>query len=72
MKRLTQKDRSGWYLTGDGIYSDLGAPEKSRGDDIDHFAAIEDILGDDYEMDRLRELVTLTTDKSRGKGEGQK
>lgn len=57
MKRLTQKDESGWYLTGDGIYSDWGVPEKFRGEDIDNLAAIEDILGDEYELDRLRELV---------------
>ena len=57
MKRLTQKDESGWYLTGDGIYSDWGVPEKFRGEDIDSLAAIEDILGDEYELDRLKELV---------------
>ena len=51
MKRLTQKDESGWYLTGDGIYSDWGVPEKFRGEDIDNLAAIEDILGDEYELD---------------------
>ena len=57
MKRLTQKDESGWYLTGDGIYSDWSVPEKFRGEDIDHLAAIEDILGDEYDLDRLRELA---------------
>ena len=57
MKRITQKDDNGYYLTGDGIYSDSGVPEKFRGDDIDQVAAIEDILGDNYELDKLRELV---------------
>ena len=57
MKRLTQKDESGWYLTGDGIYSDWSVPEKFRGEDIDHLAAIEDILGDEYDLDKLMELV---------------
>lgn len=57
MKRLTQKDENGFYLTGDGIYSDWGVPEKFRGEDIDRLADIEGILGDDYELDRLRELV---------------
>ena len=57
MKRLTQKDDNGYYLTGDGIYSDWGVPEKFRGEDIDRLAAIEDILGDEYNLDRLRELV---------------
>lgn len=59
MKRLTKKDDRGYYLTGDGIYSDWGVPEKFRGEDIDRLAAIEDILGDDYDLDRLRELVEV-------------
>ena len=42
MKRLTQKDENGFYLTGDGIYSDWGVPEKFRGEDIDRLAAYED------------------------------
>lgn len=60
MKRLTLKDENGWYLTGDGIYSDWGVPEKFRGEDIDRLAAIEDILcdgTDEYDLDRLRELA---------------
>lgn len=57
MKRLTKKDDRGYYLTGDGIYSDWGVPEKFRGDDVDRLAAIEDILGDEYDLDRLRELA---------------
>lgn len=57
MKRLTMKDENGYYLTGDGIYSDWGMPEKFRGDDVDRLAAIEDILGDEYDLDRLRELA---------------
>ena len=59
MKRLTKKDDRGYYLTGDGIYSDWGVPEKFRGEDIDGIATIENILGDDYELDRLRELVEV-------------
>ena len=57
MKRLTKKDDRGYYLTGDGIYSDWGVPEKFRGEDIDRLADIEDILGDEYDLDRLRELA---------------
>ena len=53
MERLTQRDERGWYLTGDGIYSDCGTPEKFRGEDIDRLAAIEDILGDEYELNDL-------------------
>lgn len=59
MKRLTKKDDRGYYLTGDGIYSDWGVPEKFRGEDIDGIATIENILGDDYDLDRLRELVEV-------------
>ena len=62
MKRLTQKDENGFYLTGDGIYSDWGVPEKFRGEDIDRLAAIEDILGDEYDLDRLRELAEADRD----------
>ena len=57
MERTTQKDECGYYLVGDGIYSDWGAPEKFRGDDVDHLAAIEDILGDEYDLDELAEKV---------------
>lgn len=57
MKRLTQKDNNGYYLTGDGVYSDWGVPEKFRGEDIDRIAAIEDILGDEYELDDLRKAM---------------
>lgn len=57
MERATQKDERGYYLTGDGIYSDWGMPEKFRGEDIDRLASIEDILGDEYDLERLRELA---------------
>ena len=56
MERVTQKDERGYYLVGDGIYSDWGVPEKFRGDDVDRLAAIEDILGDEYDLDRLSVL----------------
>lgn len=42
MERATQRDERGYYLAGDGIYSDCGAPEKFRGEDIDRLAAYED------------------------------
>ena len=46
MKRLTKTYPSGNY----GIVGDID-------DAVHRHAAIEDILGDDYELDRLRELV---------------
>ena len=57
MKRLTQKDKNGSYLTGDGVYSDQGSPEKFRGEDIERVAAIEDILGDEYDLDKINKIV---------------
>ena len=42
MERATKRDGVGYYLTGDGIYSDWGAPECFRGEDVDRFAAYED------------------------------
>lgn len=42
MERATQRDKLGYYLVGDGIYSDCGVPEKFRGDDVDRLAAYED------------------------------
>lgn len=42
MERATQKDERGYYLVGDGIYSDEGTPEKFRGDDVDRLASYED------------------------------
>ncbi len=42
MERVTQKNERGYYLLGDGIYSDWGVPEKFRGDDVDRLAAYED------------------------------
>lgn len=58
MERATHKDERGrYYLTGDGIYGDRGVPERFYGDNVDAFGQIEDILGDDYGFDRLRELI---------------
>ena len=42
MERYTKKDGDGYYLIGDGIYSDWGVPEKFRGDVVDRLAAYED------------------------------
>lgn len=49
MKRLTYFDCGKWRLKiGDTEYS---------GKAVDRLAAIEDILGDEYDLDRLRELA---------------
>ena len=50
MERLTEKRESGaWPKKG---WTDEGIAEC-----LDRLAAIEDILGDDYDLDRLRELA---------------
>lgn len=57
MERITQKDERGYYLTGDGIFSDWGAPEKFRGDDVDRLAAYEDTGLEPEEIAKIREDV---------------
>ena len=66
MKRLVTRKPDGSIVPiVDGEYTKLR--------EIYSFVAdVQDILGDEYDLDRLRELVTLHTDKSRGKGAGQK
>lgn len=56
MERVTQKDELGYYLTGDGIYSDWGTPEKFRGDDVDRLAAYEDTGLEPEEINALCEM----------------
>ena len=48
MKRLTYRDAN-----GEAWYSDVGT-ERDR---LHRLASIEDILGDEYDLDRLRELA---------------
>lgn len=54
MERATQKDERGYYLVGDGIYSDEGTPEKFRGDDVDRLAAYEDTGFEPEEIGALK------------------
>ena len=54
MERATQKDERGYYLVGDGIYSDEGTPEKFRGDDVDRLAAYE---GTGLEPEEITALI---------------
>lgn len=61
MKRVTQKDAAGhYYMTGDGIFLVRSVRDRFMGEDVDAVGAIEDILGDDYDLDRLRELVEIS------------
>lgn len=55
MKRLTETDR---YQEVDEFWYDAKEPDVEDIEKIyNRLAAIEDILGDDYDLDRLRELV---------------
>lgn len=64
MERATQKDERGYYLVGDGIYSDEETPEKFRGDDVDRLAAYEDTGLEPEEIEQLKgEVFGLKVDK---------
>ena len=54
MKRLTKKVDDAWVAICE--YGNFPCPVVTQ-DVIDRLAAIEDILGDEYELDRLRELL---------------
>lgn len=68
MKRLTEKH----YKPGDGYYMrcsetcHIDCGEKSYCEEVDNIVdrlgSIEDILGDDYDLDRLQELVKADLD----------
>ena len=57
MERATKKDENGYYLSGDGIWSDRGTPEKFRGEYVDRFAAFEDAGIDLEDLDRVKEIM---------------
>lgn len=68
MERLTErhyKESSGYYMKcSETCHIDCG--EKSYCEEVDNIVdrlgAIEDILGDNYDLDRLRELVQADRD----------
>ena len=60
MKRLTGRRYKGnghYLMCSANCDRDCGEDCDHLVDAIDRLAAIEDILGDEYELDRLRELV---------------
>lgn len=70
MVRVTKKDKDGhYYMTGDGIFSDWGVPEKFKGEDVDVFGYIEDILGDTYDLEVLRKFVNANRNNTDEKHE---
>ena len=65
MQRSTHRDERGYYLMGDGIYSDWGAPEKFRGDDVDRLAAYEDT---GLEPEVIKAIANALSGKTSAKG----
>ena len=61
MERLTRKEPLAGHVVNfveeDNCFDVWSVPKKFMGAAIDRLASIEDILGDDYDLDRLRELV---------------
>lgn len=61
MERLTKRELlAGHYVafvSDEDCFDMWSVPKKFMGNAIDRLAAIEDILGDTYDLDRLRELV---------------
>lgn len=60
LKRLSYKDASGnWVIACNQFwnYIKLKLPAHLKGNAVDRLAQIEDILGETYDLDQLRELV---------------
>lgn len=58
MARVTAKGENGhYYMSGDGIFSTRTVPDRFEGEDVDRIGVLEDILRDDYNLDKLRKLV---------------
>lgn len=61
MERLTERDEGGFVYTGidtNGVNGCYDIWDKKWLDDaLDRLAAIEDILGDEYDLDELRDLL---------------
>lgn len=60
MKRITYKDAAGrWVIACNKFWNwiENKLPAHLRGEAVDRLAAIEEVLGDEYDLDRLRDLV---------------
>ena len=66
MVRATMKDEHGYYLVGDGIYSDWGVLEKFRGDDIDRLTAYEGTGLEPEEIELMEKQRDLYVDACGG------
>lgn len=61
MERLTKKEQLAGntvsYVTVEDCFDVWSVPKKFMGNAIERLAAIEDILGDEYDLDRLSAMV---------------
>lgn len=66
MDRLTKRENLAGhdiaYVTDEDCFDIWSVPKKFAGDAVDRLAEIEDILGDEYDLDHLRELVEADRD----------
>lgn len=66
MERLTKKEHLAGhdlaYVSEEDCFDVWSVPKKFMGNAIDRLSIIEDILGDDYDIDRLRELIEADRD----------
>lgn len=66
MERMTKKEQlAGYtinYIGEDNCFDVWSVPKKFMGNAVDRLAAIEDILGNEYDLDRLRKLVEADRD----------
>lgn len=66
MNRLTKRELLAGhhvaFVSGEDCFDVWSVPKKFMGNAIDRLATIEDILGDTYDLDHLRELVEADKD----------
>ena len=67
MERLTKRTQqiAGHnlaYVSAEDCFDTWGVPKTFMGNAIDRLAAIEDVLGNEYDLDRLRELAQADRD----------
>ena len=67
VERLTKREKLAGhniaYVSDKNCFDVWSVPKKFMGNAIERLAQIEDILGDNYELDRLRELVEEDKDR---------
>lgn len=63
MHRLTKREKLAGhnvaYVSDEDCFDVWSVPKKFMGNAIERLADIEDIIGDDYDLDRFKEAVKL-------------